>query len=274
MTDVSVIIVTYNRSVLLERAIESVLAQTYSDFEIIIVDDGSTDNTPDVAKRYGDKVRYLRQDHAGLPAGRNLGIKDAKGRWVALLDDDDLWYKDKLSRQVERIRDLPEPAFVCCNGTRNGVPIRNPQDPSGFIESMREFRLPPSSWLISRKVFERTGGFDESYDVGEDLAFLWKAYTRGVKVYYMSDLLVTWNYTEDSMSYGAQKRLNCQERLLKEFGPFIEKDRRYYSRCLYSLGKDAFRLGDAARARKYFLKAFFLEPWKLSYLMKYLRVRA
>ena len=270
--NVSVIIVTHNRSGLLRRAIESVFSQTYKDFEVIIVDDGSTDNTREVAMSYGDRITYLYQAKSGLPAGRNSGIRKAAGRWIALLDDDDEWDKDKLSLQTEKIKDLPEPAFVCSNVLRDGMPVIDPKIQSGFIESIYEFRLPNPSWLISSKVFEKIGGFDESYAVGEDIAFLIRVYLSGIKVYYLKEVLAIINSTPNSMANSALKRLLCQERLLNEFTEYFKRDREHYFRYLYSLGKDAFRLGDKRKARKYFMKALFIKPWKLELLAKCCRL--
>ena len=100
MPKVSVIIPTYNRSLSVREAIESVLAQTYRDFELIVVDDGSADNTPSVLGSFGERIRGIRQANAGVSAARNAGIRAAKGEWVAFLDSDDLWVPQKLERQM------------------------------------------------------------------------------------------------------------------------------------------------------------------------------
>lgn len=266
---ISVLIVTYNRSTLLSKAIASVFAQTYTDYEIVVVDDGSTDATEAVTKGFGDRVKYVRQENAGLAAGRNNGFRHAAGRWIALLDDDDLWRQDKLALQAARMAKLPEPAFIFCNGLRDGAPVRDPADPQGFVGSVRELRLPPSSWIFSRAAFETIGGFDESYNrIGEDISFLMRAYSRGIRPYYMDDPLVYWNSTPDSLSSSAMKRLLCQERILNEFDRFLRTDREHYFRYLYSLGKDAARLGDKQRARRYMFRAFALKPWKLELAVK------
>ncbi len=97
MPAVSVIIPAYNCSVYLPEAIESVLTQTYTDIEIIVVDDGSTDDTPEVVAPYLDRIRYIRQSNKGLPAARNTGIRASGGEFVALLDGDDSWLPEKLA---------------------------------------------------------------------------------------------------------------------------------------------------------------------------------
>lgn len=101
----SVIIPAYNTETTLARAIDSVLAQSYPAQEIIVVDDGSTDRTPDVAARYGGKVRYIRQDNAGVSSARNQGAQAASGDWLAFLDADDWYYPDRLRLHSEWIQE-------------------------------------------------------------------------------------------------------------------------------------------------------------------------
>ena len=110
---VSVIIPTYNRAILLREAIESILRQTYKDYEIIVVDDGSTDQTPDVLKEYKDKVRYIRQENKGPGDARNRGLAEADGRYIAFLDSDDIWFDFKLELQVAIMEKLPAIGYLC-----------------------------------------------------------------------------------------------------------------------------------------------------------------
>ncbi|MBM2835200.1 MAG: glycosyl transferase [Candidatus Brocadiaceae bacterium] len=93
---VSVVIPTYNRAPYVIMAIESVLAQSYQDYEIIVVDDGSTDGTRDVLEPYRDRIRYMYQDNKGVSAARNTGIQESRGEWIAFLDSDDEWLPNKL----------------------------------------------------------------------------------------------------------------------------------------------------------------------------------
>jgi glycosyltransferase involved in cell wall biosynthesis len=266
---VSVVIATYNRSSLLIRAIESVLKQTYKDFEIIVIDDGSTDQTREVVAAYSGRVAYFYQDNAGLSAVRNRGIQEAKGRWIAWLDDDDQWHPNKLSIQVDKIKQLPEPGFLWCNGMRGGTSVRNPADPSGFVESMGVIYCQPSSWLMSCDIFKKIGGFDTSYKSGMDIAFVRKARMNGIQIYYQNDLLVVWEDTPGHMSTPNRQGLIHKEQGLHNLSDYFKKDRVYFYKYLYTLGKDALRFGDKKRARKYILKAFLLKPWKLELLARY-----
>ncbi len=110
---VSVILPTFNRAHLICEAIDSILNQTYRDFEIIVVDDGSTDNTTEVLQRYSDRITYIKQENKGPGDARNRGIAEAKGEYIAFLDSDDIWFKDKLELQVAVMEKLPEIGFLC-----------------------------------------------------------------------------------------------------------------------------------------------------------------
>ena len=125
---VSVIIPTFNRAHLLEQAIHSVINQTVGDFEIVVVDDGSSDGTRDMVKRFGDRVRFFRQEHGGLNVARNLGLSKAQGEYIALLDDDDLWLPFKTEVQLAVINRFPEIAYVFSDFTifsENGSSVPN-----------------------------------------------------------------------------------------------------------------------------------------------------
>ena len=103
----SVIIPTFNRAYCLERAIDSVLNQSFKDFELIIVDDGSTDDTVEVLKKYQNKISYIKTKNLGVSHARNVGIKKSRGEWIALLDSDDEWHENKLELQNKFISENP-----------------------------------------------------------------------------------------------------------------------------------------------------------------------
>src|SRR4030042_1653484 len=113
---VSVIIPVYNRAELIAQAVESVLRQSFSDFELLVVDDGSSDGTWEALQRCGPRIRALPQEHRGASAARNLGIQTAAGEYLAFLDSDDLWQPQKLARQVQYLDQHPEVAHVHCDG--------------------------------------------------------------------------------------------------------------------------------------------------------------
>jgi len=172
---VSVIIPTYNRWPMVGEAIESVLNQTFCDFELIVVDDGSTDDTLRGLEKYGPDIRLLAQSKAGVSAARNSGVSAARGRYLAFLDSDDLWRRKKLEIQTLF---MTQNADVEISQTeeiwlRNGIRV-NPKarhrKPSGniFRESLEFCLVSPSAVMMTRELFERIGGFDESLPVCED----------------------------------------------------------------------------------------------------------
>jgi glycosyltransferase involved in cell wall biosynthesis len=172
---VSVILPTYNRGWILTEAIDSVLAQDYKEYELIVVDDGSTDNTREILDAYGQDIFVLRQANKGVSAARNRGIAEAKGQLVAFLDSDDLWLPRKLSRQIDYFNLNPDTVI---NQTeeiwmRNGVRV-NPKDrhrkPSGMIFelSLGLCLVSPSAVMIQKTLFDAVGAFDENLPACED----------------------------------------------------------------------------------------------------------
>ncbi|MFQ5936745.1 MAG: glycosyltransferase family 2 protein, partial [Acidiferrobacterales bacterium] len=186
---VSAIIIFFNAEKYLEEAIESVFAQTYSNWELLLCDDGSTDGSTEIARRYEEcypnKVRYLEHEghqNRGMSATRNLGIKHSKGEYIAWLDADDVWLQQKLQRQVEIISEHPEAAMVygpyenwySWTGRNEdydrdfiedlGVPhdmlLEPPQLLICFLQD--DTYIPAIGVLVRRTLLEKVGGFEES----------------------------------------------------------------------------------------------------------------
>ncbi len=172
---VSVIIPTYNRSWILKEAIDSVLAQEFKNFELIVVDDGSTDKTQDIFSRYKEKVIFYKQSNKGVSAARNKGISLASGEYLAFLDSDDLWLPNKLACQADFFNSNPD-AFICQTEEiwiRNSVrvnPKKRHKKFSGmiFYRSLSLCLVSPSAVMIRRSLFDETGLFDESLPACED----------------------------------------------------------------------------------------------------------
>jgi glycosyltransferase involved in cell wall biosynthesis len=180
--EVSAIIPTWNRRDLVCRAIDSVLAQSQRVDEIIVIDDGSIDGTGDLLTRtYGDRICYVRQDNAGVSAARNHGLRLARGRYLALLDSDDVWLPEKTHRQWQWLEAHPDFGMVLCDVervTETGEPIdvlrrseQLPADGNALACVLRDPALVPASVFMRRIVFEDVGGFDESLRTAEDLDY-------------------------------------------------------------------------------------------------------
>lgn len=172
---VSVIIPTYNRADLVQQALASVKAQTYRDFEIVVVDDGGTDGTFEVLSA-DREIRVLRHaGRRGVSAARNTGIHAARGEWLAFLDSDDLWQPDKLARQIFWLEGQPE-LLICQTGetwVRRGVRVNKPlshRQVGGkiFLPSLRRCMISPSAVVLHRRLISDHGGFDETLPAAED----------------------------------------------------------------------------------------------------------
>lgn len=178
---ISVIIPTYNRALFLREAIRSVLDQKYlvqngpSSFELLVIDDGSTDNTAEVVSSFGNNLQYVFQQHRGVSAARNRGLELARGDYIAFLDSDDLWKKEKTGVQMSFMKAFPE-AMVCCTEEiwiRKGKFV-NPQKKhrkySGWIfdKVLPLCLLSLSSAMFRSELFEEIGKFDEELPVCED----------------------------------------------------------------------------------------------------------
>lgn len=179
---VSVIIPTYNRADLCARAIRSALSQTYAPIEVIVIDDGSTDGTDEaITREFGNAITLLRQANSGVSTARNAGMARARGEYLAFLDSDDLWDKQKLAQQVEWLERHPDFGMVLCNlavqdhdGSHVRIIDRRPRLPrDGEILSdvVRNPSLVPSTVMIRREVYEQLGGFDPGLRTAEDLDF-------------------------------------------------------------------------------------------------------
>ena len=172
---VSVIIPTYNRWSMLREAVESVLAQTFTDFELIVVDDGSTDESEVKLHRLGAPIRVIRQPRRGVAAARNLGVSAANGRYLAFLDSDDLWLPEKLAAQTGFMEEHPEVGIcqteeIWIRGGARVNPKARHRKPSGdiFKRSLELCLVSPSAVMITRALFHKVGGFDEALPVCED----------------------------------------------------------------------------------------------------------
>lgn len=194
---ISVIIPTYNRAALVSRAIDSVLAQTRKADEIIVVDDGSTDETQEVLSRYHDSIHIITQVNTGVSSARNSGIRASKGRWITLLDSDDIWHPTKLQRQKSYHDRHPHSKISHTKEQwiRNGKVIKQKSyhdKPQGwcFQENLCFCKIAPSTIMIEREVFDKVGLFDTTLTVCEDYD-LWLRILRHYALGLVEEVLTT-----------------------------------------------------------------------------------
>lgn len=215
----SVIIPTFNRAEIVTRAIDSVLEQTYRRCEIIVVDDGSTDNTADVLQSYNDRIVYVRQKNAGPSSARNRGIRESKGEFIAFLDSDDLWLATKLERQVGLLVDAgPETPCCLCDSL-----IRMPggQERSSFDIAFLKARESEGLWLnpamvlatrfvlfsqavlVRRQILLACGGYDEQLWLMEDHDLALRLALRGPWVFIREPLVKCWGADDNEIKLSA-----------------------------------------------------------------------
>lgn len=182
MPRVSVIIPAYNSSEHIGSAIDSVLHQTFKDLEIIVIDDGSTDNTAELISMKYPSVRYLSKENGGASSARNLGVKISSGELIAFLDSDDEWHRDKLSAQValmakyptaDMCRTLVDERPMCSEPHIFKADSRLPPHriSQEFSESFQNPYFATSAIMVRKKAFDRVGGFDTSLKIAEDVDF-------------------------------------------------------------------------------------------------------
>ena len=236
MTEVSVIIPTFNREKFISECVQSVLAQTLPAREIIIVDDGSTDATYNILRDLGFNslstkktvLRYFFQQNRGVSSARNLGIKEARSEYIALLDSDDLWLKSKLDRQVSAFQNDTQSSRLCHTDEiwiRNGVRVNQHKKHKKhggnvFQSCLKLCCISPSSAMMHRSVFEDFGFFDEDLPACEDYDF-WLRYSAKEDVNFIDEpLIIKKGGHSDQLSgahWGMDRfRIYSIEKILKE----------------------------------------------------------
>jgi len=251
---VSVIIPTYNRADLILEALDSVFAQTYTDFEIIVVDDGSTDNTNEILLPFSDKgkLKYIRQSNQGASVARNRGIAEAKGNFIAFLDSDDLFEPLKLDLQMKYYQAHPEMGLVHSGFTKfdnhgNELGYRDTSWFSGIVYPQILLYwttlMAMDTVIVPRKVFDSVGLFDANLVHGEDLD-MWRRIARKYPLGFVNQSLARIRVHEGNIS---RENLNAAVGLTKYLEKAFEDDpslstrlkrlafSRFYSAMAYNL---------------------------------------
>src|SRR6185503_20230064 len=213
---VSVVIPVFNGERFLREAVESVLIQQYAPVEIIVVDDGSTDGTANVARSLPETVRYLYQTNQGPAAARNRGIEQAKGSLVAFADADDLWPRGKLELQLPYL--INDPAVDIVLGRIQQMLLSSPAD--GQIQSQEfaeaAFSVNLGSAVVRKSVFERVGLFDETMRYSEDVDWFMRARESGAAIVTIDAVTLLYRQHEENMTRGkSTAELNVLKALKK-----------------------------------------------------------
>jgi glycosyltransferase involved in cell wall biosynthesis len=239
---VSIIIPAYNAGRYIREAVDSALAQTYKNCEVIVVDDGSSDNTRQVLAPYIDagKIKYIYQENKGLAGARNTGIKNSSGEYIALLDADDIFLPTKLEHQVSYLKTHPECDISYCDiyhfydeepGRLMKLNYRYYSGGEVFINLLKKNFINPLAVVFRRDVFRRFGYFfnenaprSEDWDCWVNLAW------RGARFCFLPEALAKYRIRKDSLSYSRQSEvqrkgtaLGIFERLKKQMSPAERK---------------------------------------------------
>jgi len=278
---VSVVIPTYNYARYVPEAIDSVLAQSFEGLEVIVVDDGSTDRTAEILRAFGGQLRDIRQEHRGLSAARNTGIRAARGQYVAFLDSDDLWLPEKVSLQVARLDAEPEVGLVYGEALffDDSTPATlTPHShfgphPSGRILSwlVRQNVIPSPTPMVRRELFERVGLFDETLSACEDWD-MWIRIARVCEIAYVNRVLAKKRQHQENMSLDSERLMTNGLRVLEK--TFSAPDpsqelhglrRRAFGRSYADFGLHRFHVGRYDQARRDLICAVTLDPRLLFY---------
>ena len=278
---VSIVITCFNYGKFIKQAIDSALEQTYSSVEIVIVNDGSTDNTDEVVANYLnlDNVKYIKQQNAGQTKAKNTGINNSSGDFIAFLDADDAWETEKLAKQVilfsneavgvvySRSRYIDEQGnafYVPKSGNKYLLPKRGKVTDHLLLDNF----VPFSSSIVRRGCFDRCGVFDESLQMGID----WDLWLRLSTIYefdFVDEPLLIYRVGHaGQMSKNLELRQRCSDRIMSKF---IEKNQAYISQKIvrkaysytYCNRGDYHRAIDWKKSVLYYLKAIWHNPGEM-----------
>ncbi len=276
---ISAVIPTYNSAKYLRQSVGSVLAQTRQLDELIVVDDGSTDDTREVVASFGKRVTYIYQTNRGLSAARNTGIRAASSEWIALLDSDDWWKPDKIRLQENAVREFPEAGLVYTSvmtvfpgGTQAARPCA---DPGALWPAMRLANpITPSSVMALRSALLEAGGFNEQLTACEDWD-MWVRLRERHRFAAVPEPLTVYRYGETSMSNDAGRMLSNTDKILEStlLADLSGMRRRLWRRRILAiqLARAAYsaRVTGPRDERKYLTRSLALWPSPFDYPKRY-----
>ena len=296
MAKISIIIPTYNYAQYICEAIESVLNQTYKDFEIIVVDDGSTDNTKEVIKPYLNKIKYIYQQNSGPSAARNRGIKEAKGEYIAFLDADDIWLAQKLELQIKFMEKEKEVGLIFSDMilfNEKGIiknsflkeklffnklsikPLSSTEKviyDNVFNALLQENFIPTNTVIVKKECFNKVGFFDETLFSVEDRD-MWLRIGLFYDIGFINFPLVLTRFHETNISANQELALKSRLKVMKKFLnysnlPIKSKKiiKQTINKIYFDLGYLYFTYEKFPLSRIYFRKflkenPFIFKPW-------------
>ena len=270
MTYFSIIIPSYNRAPIINRAIQGVLDQTFEDFEIVIVDDGSTDNTKEILQEYtGDtRIKYIYQTNAGVCAARNTGAKEAKGDYLIFLDSDDTVEESWLEDFYDLAYQNKELLFC-------SMKIVKPDSSEYFVSALDPYKNGRSkgnslagSWAIKKDVFLRVGLFDENMKCGENVELRFRLDSEKLSIGIIDNYNFTYFESLNGGSRNLKNTIDSNLYIIKKHSNLFNKHpillRLYYQNTAVAYAK----LGIWNKARIYFWKAYMTDMLKFKTLAR------
>jgi len=274
MPKISIIIPTYNRADLLPRAINSVLNQTFKDFELFIVDDGSTDNTKEVVNLFvkkDNRIKYIYQKNSGGAANpKNNAIKYCSGKYIAYLDHDDEWFPTKLEKQYNLFEQSTNKklGMVSCN-----VLIINEKEKINGVHKMskyhkledlllsgNEYAFSNSSMMIDRSIVDIVGTRDENLKIFEDLDFTIRLALAGYDLDFVDETLVKYYIDANNFSKDFKRASPDYEKFIKKHEQLLKKYPKILAVYYRHLGTMYLLADEKLKARKAFVNSIHLKP--------------
>jgi len=277
---VSVIIPTYNRLNLLKETLESVRNQRFRDFEIIVVNDGSTDGTRDWLEAQHDLLS-ISQANSGIATSRNNGAARAHGRWLAFLDHDDLWAPEKLEIQTDFLRENPEMGLAAARHVRLGKRYSSPRRRAWIkgdllVKAFSESFIHTSSVMIRNDVFKEIGGFPTEYKFADEF-HVWLQIAAAHPIAYVNEPLVFIRLYESNTSHNRiGVRTDTYDILMRNYDP-ARIPRRIFLRTMsdhdISFGRAHISADKPVEALKWFRQSVKRTPWRLRSWRYYIKYR-
>lgn len=277
---ISVIIPTFNRLKLLKETIASVQAQTFTDFELIVVDDGSSDGTLQWLETVPG-ISFLSQANSGIAASRNKGASLSRGRWLSFLDHDDLWDKRKLEIQAKFAQNNPDLGMLAVKHVRLGSRVKPSRDLTWtkgdlFLKEYSESFIHTSSVMISRDVFETIGGFPTEYRYADEFD-VWLKIAKSYPIAFYNEPLVFIRLYESNTSHNrVGVRNDTYDILTKHYDPDRIPEHiflRTMSDHDISFGRAFISAGDIEKGLEWFGKSVERTPYRLRSWRYYLKYR-
>lgn len=280
---VSVVIPVYNGERFLCETLESVFAQTYQDYEIVCVDDGSKDASLAILNEYRDRIKVVQQANTGQAGARNAGAKTGTGKYLAFLDQDDRWYPQKLERQVAILEANPEAVMVHCDMdwiNETGHVTQRSLVSASRRSAHRGVTMPqlvgwdpciyPSTTLIRRVAFDRVGGFDpELRSYGEDIDLMLRLRPEGLFIFLGETGTQYRNHSTNFSGSGSDAMFRCAEKFFQKLeGCYVgDKKRqallnRFLAKLYSDWGKMKMRSGLRGEAQRLLLRSLRYYPWQ------------